>query len=135
MLLRVFLGPGGAFSGLGGEIEPKSIRTLAGRKILKATAPSLTPRSEFTPRSRLPSCPACGTGGPVGHIVGPCPGLNRALQGAEQGARQTGPANPPAIVRKQQKNNKKTAAHLVSTGRRKCFTLLFNVLCVSSLAV
>ena len=60
MLLRVFLGPRGAFSELGGEIEPKSIRTLAGRKILKTTAPSLTPRSAFTPRSRLPSCPACG---------------------------------------------------------------------------
>ena len=38
----------GASSGLGGEIEPKSTRTLAGRKILKTTAPSLPPLQPTT---------------------------------------------------------------------------------------
>ncbi len=46
------------------------------------------PLSDPSPRNRLPSCPTCGTRGPVGHVIGPCPGPNKALHGAEQGARQ-----------------------------------------------
>ena len=61
-------------------------------------------------RNRLPSCPACGTRGPVRHIIGPrsqhC--VNKALHGAEQGALQRGgPTDPPAMVRKQLKTTKK----------------------------
>ncbi len=65
------------------RIKKKTIQNVDRNKCSK----QLPPLWPLTPRNPLPSCPACGTRGPVRHIVGPCPGLHRALHGAEQGVR------------------------------------------------
>ena len=123
LFLRVFMcfsrPRRGASSGLGGEIEPKSTRTPAGRKILKTTAPSLPPPQ---PTTRIRGARWTSSA----HAqVSTGPSTERSREPDRRG--QRGGPIPAGIVRKRSKT-KKTAARLVSTGSQKCYTVLFSVL-------
>ncbi len=108
-----------ASSGLGGDIEPKSTRTLAGRKLLKTTAPSLPPPQ---PTTRIRGARWTSSA----HAqVSTGPSTERSREPDRRG--QRGGPIPAGIVRKRSKTKKK-AARLVSTGSQKCYTVLFSVL-------